>query len=43
MRSGKGHQMITPVTTLDQRYSDTKADAVGWEATLSVLKAAGLS
>lgn len=43
MRSGKGHQMTTPVTALDQRYSDTKADAVGWEATLSVLKAAELS
>jgi nitroimidazol reductase NimA-like FMN-containing flavoprotein (pyridoxamine 5'-phosphate oxidase superfamily) len=35
--------MTTPVTVLDQRYSDPKASAVGWEATLSILKAAELS
>jgi nitroimidazol reductase NimA-like FMN-containing flavoprotein (pyridoxamine 5'-phosphate oxidase superfamily) len=35
--------MTTPVTALDQRYSDTEASSVGWEATLGVLKAAELS
>ena len=35
--------MTAPVTVLDQRYSDTEASAVGWEETLTVLKAAELS
>src|SRR5580698_9909156 len=35
--------MTVPVTVLDQRYSDTKASAVGWEETQRLLQAAELS
>lgn len=32
--------MITPVTTLDQRYSDPAATATGWDETLRILRSA---
>lgn len=35
--------MTTPVTTLDQRYSDADARATGWEETRRLLEAAELS
>jgi hypothetical protein len=35
--------MTTPVTTLDQRYSDTDARATGWEETRRLLETAELS
>jgi len=35
--------MTTPVTTLDQRYSDTDARATGWEETRGLLETAELS
>src|ERR1035438_9573672 len=35
--------MSTPVTTLDQRYSDPDAPATGWEETRRLLEAAELS
>jgi uncharacterized pyridoxamine 5'-phosphate oxidase family protein len=35
--------MSTPVTTVDRRYSDPSAAAVGWEATCGLLEAAELS
>jgi uncharacterized pyridoxamine 5'-phosphate oxidase family protein len=35
--------MTTPVTTLDQRYSDPEAHAIGWEETRRQLEAAELS
>jgi nitroimidazol reductase NimA-like FMN-containing flavoprotein (pyridoxamine 5'-phosphate oxidase superfamily) len=34
--------MLTPVSKLDQRYSDPAAVAAGWEETLGVLEAAEL-
>src|SRR6202161_4200240 len=34
--------MLTPVTKLDQRYSDAAATATGWEETRKVLEAAEL-
>ncbi|HEY1627622.1 MAG TPA: pyridoxamine 5'-phosphate oxidase family protein [Streptosporangiaceae bacterium] len=34
--------MLTPVTTLDQRYSHPAATAAGWEQTLKVLESAEL-
>jgi len=34
--------MTTPVTTLDQRYSDPEAVAVGWDETLEILQSAEL-
>ena len=34
--------MTTPVTTLDQRYSDREAVAVGWDETLQILQSAEL-
>jgi general stress protein 26 len=34
--------MTTPATSLDQRYSDQKAVAVGWEVTLQILQSAEL-
>jgi uncharacterized pyridoxamine 5'-phosphate oxidase family protein len=35
--------MTTPVTNLDQRYSDTDARAIGWEETRRLLETAELS
>jgi general stress protein 26 len=35
--------MTAPVTVLDQRYSDTKASAIGWEETQRLLETAELS
>jgi nitroimidazol reductase NimA-like FMN-containing flavoprotein (pyridoxamine 5'-phosphate oxidase superfamily) len=35
-------KMLTPVTTLDQRYSDPAATAAGWEQTRKVLETAEL-
>ncbi len=35
--------MTTPVTTLDQRYSDPKAAATGWDETRGALESAELS
>lgn len=29
--------MTTPATTLDRRYSDPKAVAVGWDETVQIL------
>ena len=39
----KGKPMTTPVTTLDQRFSDPAAGATGWDETRRVLETAELS
>ena len=40
--AGKREQMNTPVTILDQRYSDSAAVAVTWGQTLELLETAEL-
>jgi nitroimidazol reductase NimA-like FMN-containing flavoprotein (pyridoxamine 5'-phosphate oxidase superfamily) len=42
-QTAERHSMKTPVTTIDQRYSDPAAVATGWEETRRVLETAELS